>query len=182
MSNATSPFEWIIENLLVKGHKIMLEYDADSEDNLTRFFLRVNGNQGPGFAGENLTIIGELIIDSAIEGAFNRIDGELPVGQESASEEINCPGCQQEITPENAGGLILMLVHKDVIVNENRQTQADYRTFCMDCVKLFPKFPKDGRGYTMEVNYVDDDSGLKQTIFKWVGGGGVEPIEPWPRR
>ncbi len=72
-----------------------------------------------------------------------------------------CPGCQQEITPENAGG---------------------YRTFCMDCVKLFPIFPKDGRGYTMEVKYIQADAVRKQTIFKWVAGGGVEPPEPWPRR
>jgi len=136
MSNATTPFEWILENLLVNGHKITLEYAVDSEHCLTKFFLRVNGRQGPGFAGENLRIIGELIIDSAIEGAFKRIDGGV-------SEEIECPGCQQEITPENAGG---------------------YRTFCMDCVKKFPDFPTAGRSYTIEI------TGTKETYpeFKWV--------------
>lgn len=61
--------------------------------------------------------------------------------------EIKCPGCQQEITPKNAGG---------------------YRTFCMDCVKLFLDFPKDDRGYTIEVSSIQADAGLKQTIFKWV--------------
>lgn len=70
-----------------------------------------------------------------------RIDGGCIAG------ESNCPGCQQEITPENAGG---------------------YRTFCMDCVKIFPDFPTDGRRYTIEISSMQADSGLKETIFKWV--------------
>lgn len=156
-----TPFEWILETLLVNGHEVTIEYDADSEDNLTRFLLRLNGHNGPAFAGENLRIIGEIIIDSAIEGAFKRIDGAEQISQENASDEIKCPGCRQIITPENAGG---------------------YRTFCMDCVKLFPDFPTDGRSYVIEINSIQAESGIEQTIFKWVGGGGVEPIEPWPRR
>ncbi len=71
---ATTSFDWILEALLMNGHEVTIEYDPDSK-NLTRFLLCLDGGKGLAFTGESLNIIGQVIIDSAIEGAFKRIDG-----------------------------------------------------------------------------------------------------------
>lgn len=49
-----------------------------------------------------------------------------------------CPGCFAPITLENVGG---------------------YRTYCMNCMKAFPDFPDDGKGYSIAGMYPN---------FKWV--------------
>lgn len=53
--------------------------------------------------------------------------------------DINCPGCNVELTPDNAGG---------------------YRTFCDKCVKSMPPFPKDGKGHLIK-------AGCKYPNFEW---------------
>jgi len=54
------------------------------------------------------------------------------------SSEIYCPGCNVEITLDNAGG---------------------YRCFCQQCVDAMPEFPKDGKGHVIEGKYPN---------FKWL--------------
>lgn len=41
-------------------------------------------------------------------------------------EMIQCSGCGEDLTPENAAG---------------------YRCFCEECFESFPPFPKDGKGH-----------------------------------
>ena len=52
---------------------------------------------------------------------------------------VDCPGCERELTTENAGG---------------------YRTFCKACVNVFPTFPKDGKGHLIK-------EGCKYPNFEW---------------
>jgi ribosomal protein S27E len=54
---------------------------------------------------------------------------------------IKCPGCDEELTVENAGG---------------------YRNFCEKCVKSMPEFPKDGKGYLIKIIRKG-----KEPIFEW---------------
>ena len=56
-----------------------------------------------------------------------------------AEPKIQCPGCDVEITAENAGG---------------------YRTFCEDCVDAIPPLPKDGAGYLIK-------EGCRYPNFEW---------------
>jgi len=174
-----STTETIIQTLIKAGHSITYSADGHLDKN-PKWYISLNDDPAQ-VSGRTFEELNENFIKFHVGISLQsqkRIDGacahfwhdaknggnemswcpECPLCKESVSEEIKCPGCQQEITPENAGG---------------------YRTFCADCIKLFPEFPKDGKGYTIEVNSVEADAGLKQTIFKWIGGCGVEPIEPW---
>ena len=53
--------------------------------------------------------------------------------------DINCPGCNIELTTDNAGG---------------------YRTFCRKCVTSMPTSPKDGKGHLIK-------EGCKYPNFEW---------------
>lgn len=46
--------------------------------------------------------------------------------------KVRCPGCEIMVTPWTAGG---------------------YRTFCQQCVEVFPPIPTDGGGYSIQGQY-----------------------------
>jgi len=151
--------EIIIQTLVKAGHSITF-FPVNPRDNKNHSMcISIDDDDFNQISGDSFEELHENFIEywvcKATENS-KRIDGgvqchspwhilpdadkekECPICQESISGTIKCPGCQKEITPENAGA---------------------YRTFCMDCVEKFPDFPEDGKGYIMEVGQFGD--------FKW---------------